>query len=325
MAKQSLIKVAIRVSAFTIAVIFASLALDPVNAFGQQKGIDLQVKTLMEDNCFDCHSGTEPDAGLDLAHFATVESVQQASDIWEKVLRRLANGSMPPKEFGEMSDSDREVVGKWIDNTLHVVDCSDVRFAGQVTLRRLNRLEYRNSIRDLLGYDYEPADSFPGDDSGYGFDNIGDVLSLPPMLMEKYLTAAEQISKSIIVAPEDRVPIEIPIPISEWKTEGGIDTSRALSFYSRGLATWQPPSDSDENITLRIRARGDQAGADPVEMTIYRNSKQIKKVILREHDRLVTTDISVSVGKSKKPRLESALKTTFTIPMLLTHRNVTET
>src|SRR4249920_2199384 len=58
---------------------------------------------------------------------------------------------------------------------------------GRVTLRRLNRLEYNNTIRDLLGVDFKPAEDFPSDDVGYGFDNIGDVLSLPPLLMEKYL------------------------------------------------------------------------------------------------------------------------------------------
>ncbi len=62
---------------------------------------------------------------------------------------------------------------------------------GRVTLRRLNRVEYNNTIRDLFGVDFRPADDFPSDDVGYGFDNIGDVLSLPPLLMEKYLAAAE--------------------------------------------------------------------------------------------------------------------------------------
>lgn len=61
------------------------------------------------------------------------------------------------------------------------------RNPGSVTLRRLNRSEYRNTVRDLVGIDFEPADDFPGDDVGYGFDNIGDVLTLPPILMEKYL------------------------------------------------------------------------------------------------------------------------------------------
>ncbi len=68
-------------------------------------------------------------------------------------------------------------------------------------MRRLNRQEYRNTVRDLTGVDYEPAKGFPGDDVGYGFDNIGDVLSLPPLLMEKYLDAADAISGKAIYTP----------------------------------------------------------------------------------------------------------------------------
>src|SRR5262249_33564167 len=64
---------------------------------------------------------------------------------------------------------------------------------GRITLRRLNKSEYNNTIRDLVGVDFQPADDFPQDDSGYGFDNNGDVLSLPPVLMEKYLSAADRI------------------------------------------------------------------------------------------------------------------------------------
>ena len=74
---------------------------------------------------------------------------------------------------------------------------------GHVTLRRLNRNEYRNTVRDLLGVDYEPAADFPADDVGYGFDNIGDVMSLPPLLMEKYLAAAQEISQQAIVLPAE--------------------------------------------------------------------------------------------------------------------------
>jgi hypothetical protein len=81
---------------------------------------------------------------------------------------------------------------------------SGPRDPGRVTLRRLNRAEYNNTIRDLLGVDFQPAKDFPADDVGYGFDNIGDVLSLPPILMEKYLSAAEQVVEQVFKSPEAR-------------------------------------------------------------------------------------------------------------------------
>ncbi len=72
---------------------------------------------------------------------------------------------------------------------------------GRVTIRRLNRVEYNNTIRDLVGVDFKPAADFPNDDVGYGFDNIGDVLSLSPLLLEKYLSAAESIlDRAIVIA-----------------------------------------------------------------------------------------------------------------------------
>src|SRR5436309_1484037 len=75
---------------------------------------------------------------------------------------------------------------------------------GRVTLRRLNRAEYNNTVRDLCGIDFTPADDFPSDDVGYGFDNIGDVLSMQPILMEKYMAAADRILDAAI-KPAERI------------------------------------------------------------------------------------------------------------------------
>src|SRR5690606_29839192 len=87
----------------------------------------------------------------------------------------------------------------WIDAELAKTGCGDgPHDPGRVTIRRLNRNEYNNTIRDLLGVDFRPADDFPSDDVGYGFDNIGDVLSMPPILLEKYLSAAESITSRVL-------------------------------------------------------------------------------------------------------------------------------
>src|SRR5438105_9952511 len=77
---------------------------------------------------------------------------------------------------------------------------------GRVTIRRLNRTEYNNTIRDLIGVDFKPAEDFPADDVGYGFDNIGDVLSVSPLLLEKYLAAAESILDQTIVIVNEPKP-----------------------------------------------------------------------------------------------------------------------
>src|SRR5690606_7851020 len=82
---------------------------------------------------------------------------------------------------------------------LFYIDCSVGPDPGRVTVRRLNRTEYNNTIRDLVGVDFKPAADFPSDDVGYGFDNIGDVLTVPPLLIEKYLDAAEQVAGKAIL------------------------------------------------------------------------------------------------------------------------------
>src|SRR2546423_10541028 len=105
---------------------------------------------------------------------------------------------MPPEKNPQPPQDERDLLPAWFQSELCACDCAHPD-PGRVTLRRLNRAEYNNTIRDLLGVNFHPADDFPADDIGYGFDNIGDVLSLPPVLLEKYMTAAEKILELAIV------------------------------------------------------------------------------------------------------------------------------
>ncbi|HLV79838.1 MAG TPA: DUF1592 domain-containing protein, partial [Chthonomonadaceae bacterium] len=138
---------------------------------------------------------------------------------------------------------------------------------GHVTLRRLNRTEYNNTIRDLLGVDIHPADDFPADDTGYSFDNDADVLTLSPLLMEQYLRAAEKIARAAIVIPEEagksvqfkaeKLPGAVPIAFPGltghfFSTNGEIGVDYV--FPQAG------------HYTFRARAFGQQAGAEPAKM-----------------------------------------------------------
>ncbi len=96
---------------------------------------------------------------------------------------------------------------QWIEDQLERQAGSVSPSPGRVTARRLNRTEYDNTIRDWLGLDLQLADDFPLDDTGYGFDNIGDVLSLSPLLMEKYLAASEKIAGQAIVVRTEAKPV----------------------------------------------------------------------------------------------------------------------
>jgi hypothetical protein len=122
------------------------------------------------------------------------------------VMKQVQSASMPPKEESTPSVSESE---KFVEHIKAIFDHADRNAkpeAGRVTMRRLNRLEYKNTIRDLIGVDFDPTSEFPSDDIGYGFDNIGDVLSLPPVLMERYLDAADGILARAITPDPPAVP-----------------------------------------------------------------------------------------------------------------------
>ena len=158
------------------------------------------VKPLLAKYCFECHSGTKSKAGLDLTKVADDLSIIKDRKLWGRLAEYVEAGDMPPEGKPQPTDAEVAQLTRAIEEVLANVDCGRETDPGRVTMRRLNRAEYNNTIRDLVGVDFHPADDFPSDDVGYGFDNIGDVLTLPPLLFEKYLAAAEAIAEKVIVA-----------------------------------------------------------------------------------------------------------------------------
>ena len=149
--------------------------------------------------CLDCHGPAEPEADLSLAEFTTADSLITKRKSWDAVLRMLSGGVMPPADAKQPSPDEVAAFQELVDAIFERHDRTAPPDPGRVTMRRLNRNEYNNTIRDLVGVDFEPAEDFPSDDIGHGFDNIGDVLTLPPVLMERYLAAAEGIVERAIL------------------------------------------------------------------------------------------------------------------------------
>jgi hypothetical protein len=147
--------------------------------------------------CVGCHNDKKDSGGLNLAH-VDGKSVASDRETWETVRRRVSMKEMPPKNKPRPEDSERATFLALLDREL-VNAQSAPASPGRVTMRRLNRDEYNRTIHDLCGVNLTPADDFPSDDVGNGFDNIGDVLSMPPILLEKYLSAAEKIVDNVIV------------------------------------------------------------------------------------------------------------------------------
>jgi len=163
---------------------------------------DLQntIQPMLEALCVDCHSADDASGDFDIEPLLESDDFHAHREEWRRVVKNVRGGMMPPEDAEQPDDEQRKTLSDGVDALLVHVDCRGPVDPGRVTLRRLNRNEYRRTVRDPLGVDYQPADDFPADDVGYGFDNIGDVLSLPPILMEKYLAAAEEIAARAIAA-----------------------------------------------------------------------------------------------------------------------------
>lgn len=154
-----------------------------------------RVAPFLKEHCTDCHSGDEPEAKLDLGRYQESARIQTDYELWERVQRMVSERQMPPSDVTQPTPEARRDFLQAVEFEFTQFDCSAASRPGRVTLRRLNRAEYNNTIRDLTGLTLNLADDFPSDDVGEGFDNIGDVLTISPILLEKYLAAAEQIAE----------------------------------------------------------------------------------------------------------------------------------
>ena len=148
------------------------------------------IRPLLEKYCWDCHGDGMDKGGLSLDPYENEADLIAARKKWEGIMFNIDNWLMPPADKEQPTADERKRLVQWIDGTVFPVDPANPD-PGRVTVRRLNKTEYNNTMRDLLGVDLRPADNFPDDDSGYGFDNIGDVLAMPPLLVEQYLAQLE--------------------------------------------------------------------------------------------------------------------------------------
>jgi len=149
--------------------------------------------------CVGCHSGPTPFAGLSLEplDFAKLE---ENGEIWEKMIRKLRDRQMPPAGMPKPDDATMQALIKYVETGRDRLSETNPN-PGRTTLHRLNRTEYANVIRDLLALEIDVNDLLPADDIGYGFDNIGDVLSVSPFLMERYLATAAKIARTAVGDP----------------------------------------------------------------------------------------------------------------------------
>ena len=153
---------------------------------------DQQVRPILEDHCYGCHGNGSKKGGVVLDEFGAGNSHLRDHDLWLAVLKNVRAGIMPPAGKPRPTARERRALEDWIKYQAFGIDPRNPD-PGRVTVRRLNRVEYRNTVRDLIGVDYDTSVEFPPDDTGHGFDNIGEVLTVSPLLLEKYVTAARAV------------------------------------------------------------------------------------------------------------------------------------
>lgn len=205
----------------------------PVTKPTAAPSFEKDVAPLVTKYCASCHSGKEPSGGVLLTAGMTSAAVAKNPTAWSRVAARVGNGTMPPKGMPMPTDAQRKQMVAWIDKNL-AGDCK-LADPGKVTLRRLNREEYNNTVRDLMGVSIRPADDFPSDDVGYGFDNIGDVLSMSPLLMEKYLAASEKVVKAAIRMSKSKSQTVDGASLAA--TPGAVPREGSMFFVSNGTAS----------------------------------------------------------------------------------------
>ncbi len=181
--------------------LFASVIVAGSFAHTQEVSSDVNAslaRQTLSKYCNDCHSGSSAEGGVRVDFLAAEDGrLEENIELVDKIILVLKEQQMPPADAEQPEGADRVKTIEWIEQRLREFDCGAVSRPGRVTMRRLNKIEYNNTIRDLTGLDLKLADDFPSDDVGNGFDNIGDVLSLPPILMEKYLNAAIQVASEV--------------------------------------------------------------------------------------------------------------------------------
>ena len=149
------------------------------------------VQPILSQYCYDCHADGANKGNIAFDELKSADKILD-HDLWLKVLKNTRAGLMPPQKKPRPSQEERQKLEHWIKYEAFGIDPKNPD-PGRVTVHRLNRIEYKNTIRDLMGVDYDAEGEFPAEDTGYGFDNIADVLTLSPMLLEKYLDAASTI------------------------------------------------------------------------------------------------------------------------------------
>jgi len=242
---------------------------------------------MLDQYCVGCHNQKNPTAGIALNGVDPANAGGNAA-VLEKVLRKVRTGEMPPPGMPRPAAPVATAFTKSLEESLDRAAAGHPN-PGRPAIHRLNRQEYSNAIRDILALDIEPGSALPVDDSGYGFDNIGDVLSVSPALLEKYLSVARTVSRLAVGNVNIKPTVEELPSHRDGPGGGGRDrnerASDDLPFDSRGgfAARYYFPVDGEYLIRVRIgQGGGPNAPKLEIRQPIAAGLRTIGVAFLRE-------------------------------------------
>ena len=211
---------------------------------------------LVDQYCVMCHNESLKTAGVVLEGLH-IDKVGDNTAVWEKVLRKFGTGQMPPPGLPRPDAETSAKFTSWLESQLNSNAIAHPN-PGAPAIHRLNRLEYGNTIRDLLGLEVDVNTLLPGDDSGYGFDNIADVLSVSPVLLEKYMSAARKIARTAVGVMD--IPAEESEILVPFGTPTDVRVSDDLPLGSRGGYSihYNIPVDAEYVIRVTMANGGDR-------------------------------------------------------------------
>lgn len=287
---------------------FGGLAADyqPLPTGLEQIEYGQHVKAFLGEYCLDCHDNETQKADLNLEKFGDAPELYKERRVWEAVRDMIEHREMPPSKKPQPSEADRKQMVLFIEKELAKFDCEGPVNPGRVTIRRLNRAEYNNTVRDLMGVDFKPAEDFPLDEVGYGFDNIGDVLSLPPMLLEKYLSAAEKIVTAAIVTepstllPRVKVPGTAFRPLAEGqdvRVDDGV-----VGFFREGGAVAELKAPAAGEYLLRVHSFGELAGPELPKLSVKLGDQELTVIeVSAQEGQAADYDVPVKLAAGTQP------------------------
>jgi cytochrome c5 len=223
------------------------------------------VSPVLANTCSLCHNRQLASGGFDAAAFLDPASLASKREGWELILQKLRAGEMPPQGIPR-SQAQIDALVQYVQGEFAKMDRNTKLDPGRVTVHRLNRNEYANTIRDLLGVEFRAQKDFPTDDSGEGFDNIGDILTISPVLMEKYLAAAERIASRAVAADPLPKPFSVEYAAKDKRIRR-VDSSSVEASHR---------IDFDGEYVVRFALPGERpADAKPVMLGVWMDGKLV--------------------------------------------------